>query len=144
MNHVSGLADLERRMKALARDQATKVGQAANRAGTKKLADSIRAEAPEGPTPEGQLMNRKRKSGKVVQEPHKKIKNHVKIKKVRVSEGSVENAVSIDVVHAGMVEFGSIHNPADPFMTRGFEKAKDDAIEEVKKVIDRRLKEAGV
>ncbi|WP_294196526.1 HK97-gp10 family putative phage morphogenesis protein [uncultured Sphingomonas sp.] len=139
MSAVKGLADLNRRASLLSRDIATKIGQSANRAGTKEIADAIRTEATDGPTPEGEVRNRRRKSGKTVQEPHKKIKNHIRVVKVRAKDGVVENAVVIDAYHAGMEEFGSIHNTPNPFAKRGFDKARNDAIEKVKKVLERRI-----
>lgn len=141
---TSGFAQLEARMKTLGDDVATKIGQSANRAGAAVIAKKVKADAPVGPDSEGSIRNRKRKSGKVVQEKHTKIVNNIRVKKVKAPAGRVENAIVVgkDAYHASMVEFGSIHNAPNPFFRTAFALASEDAIAAVSKILERRLQKA--
>jgi len=143
---TTGFAALEARMQSLSNDVATKIGQAANRAGAVVIAKKIKETAPIGPDAEGSTRNRKRKNGTVVQEAHTKIVNNIKVRKVRAESGKVVNAIVVgrDAYHASMVEFGSIHNAPNPFFRTGFALASEDAVDRVKAILDRRLTKAGV
>ena len=112
---TSGFRQLEQRLNQLSREDATKAGQAANRAGAAVLKKEIEKEAPVSNVAEGATITRRNKSGTTRQETHHKISKNVKIKKQRVdTDGRVENLVHIAKgYHAHMVEFGSIHNQPD-------------------------------
>lgn len=140
-----GFADLNWRLRQLGYDVSTKIGQSANRAGATVIAKAIKDQAPVGPDAQGSIRNRKRKSGKVVQEEHQKIANNIRVKKVRAPDGQVVNAVTAgQAYHATFVELGSIHNAPNPFFRRGFESSQADALDKIAQTLDRRLKKAGV
>jgi HK97 gp10 family phage protein len=137
----SGWTQLEQRMKTLANSEATKVGQSANRAGAAALVKKLKATAPVGPTAEGAVQNRKRKSGAVVQEAHHKIKNWIKIKKTRASSSdTVQNSVHIAKgFHSNFMEFGSIHTPATHWMQNTIDASHQEIIDAMAKALDKGL-----
>lgn len=143
---LTGLADLERRVALLTSDLATKVGQSANRAGAKKYSDLLKAAVPVGPTPEGAVRLRRRKSGTVRREIHHKLRNSIRIKKIRSDHiHKVVNAVTVGkAYHAAFIEFGSIHNPPNPVMRKTLEDNQQAIIDEMAKVLNKRLVKAGV
>ena len=143
---TTGFAALESRMKSLSNDIATKVGLSSVRAGAVVIRKKITEGAPDGPHAEGSIRNRTRKSGKVVQEKHAKIKNHIKVRKVKSAAGLVAYAIVVgkDAYHASFVEFGSIHNAPNPFFRTGFALASEDAVDRIKAVLAKRLDKAGV
>lgn len=121
---LRGFSALQRRLESLSKDEATKAGQIANRAGAAVLRKAVIATAPKSPkTTEGEIRTRHNKGGTTRQEVHNKIVNSVRVKKIKAGQaGEVKNAVTIvGAYHATFVEFGSIHNSADPFMLRALE-----------------------
>ena len=141
---ASGFQQLERRLQALSREDATKAGQSANRAGAAVLKKKIEETAPVSNVAEGATITRRNKDGSTRQETHHKISQNVKIKKVRSGEGTVENLVFISkAYHATFVEFGSIHNAPTPFMLNALEGNKDDIIEAMRKSLNRNLVRRG-
>lgn len=142
---TSGFAQLEQRLKQLSREDATKAGQSANRAGAAVLKKAVEKEAPVSNVAEGTKITRHTKGGKTREETHHKIKNNVKIKKSKAPGGRVENLVHIaQGYHASMVEFGSIHNQPNPFMLRALESNKDEIIAAIAKALNKGLIKRGV
>jgi HK97 gp10 family phage protein len=142
---TTGFADLERRLKLLATTEATRAGQTANRAASAYMAKKVKANAPDGPSSEGEIRNRKRKSGAVVQEKHNKIKNHVKVRKGRNADATkVENIVAINAYHAPMEEFGSVHNAPTHFMEITFDQESQNALDVMGKSLNKTLTRLGV
>lgn len=144
--NLRGLADLNKRLSALPKDVATKLGQSANRAGAAVLAKKAKALAPVGPVAEGAEVTRKRKSGAVVKEKHHKIKNSIKVKKTKnVSQTRVQNTVTTGQAYqASFVEFGSIHNAPNPFMKNAFEQNKDEIVATMAAALVKGLTRKGV
>lgn len=141
---LKGFAELEARLSQLAANDATKAGQSANRAGAAYAAKKVRENAPVGPTPEGAKRTRLTKRGKVEQ-PHKKLKNSVKVTKGRNSDPrTVENLVTINAKHAGWVELGSIHNEATHFVEKTFENEANNILEVMAAALEKGLKRRGV
>jgi HK97 gp10 family phage protein len=141
VTNVRGFAELNRRLVELSREQQTKIGQQASRAGAKVVADRTRQNAPVSDVPEGAERKRANKSGKTRTEPHHKIKNSIKVKKTR-NESSTKVQTSVttsEAYQASFVEFGSIHNSPDPFMRTSAEEAAQDAIDAMAKTIKRAL-----
>ncbi len=144
--NVRGLAALQARLESLSKEEATKAGQIANRAGAAVLRKAVIAKAPNSPkTTEGEVRTRHTKGGATRQEVHNKIVNSVRVKKVKASQqGEVKNSVAIfGAYHATFVEFGSIHNSADPFMLRAYEESEDSIIETIAKVLGKQLVKRG-
>lgn len=137
---MSGFKELERRLQTLAKEDATKAGQSANRAGAVVLKKRIEAEAPVSDVAEGATITRHNKDGSTRSETHHKIKNSIRIKKVRAEEGRVENAVGTgQAYHSVFEEFGSIHNAPNPFMSRALEGGKDDMMAAIAKALNKQL-----
>lgn len=143
--NLRGLADLQRRLESLGQAEATKAGQIANRAGAAVLRKAVIAAAPNSPkTTEGEVRTRHNKGGSTRQEIHRKIVNHVRVKKVKAGQdGEVKNSVDVFAYQATFVEFGSIHNSADPFMLRAYEASEDTIIEAMAKVLNKQLVKRG-
>lgn len=137
---TSGFQALERRLQQLSREDATKAGQSANRAGAVVLRKAVEAEAPVSNVAEGTVITRHNKNGSTRTETHEKIKNHVKVKKQRAAEGRVENLVYISgAYHAVFVERGSIHNAPNPFMLKALEGHKDEIVAAMAKALNKGL-----
>ena len=144
--NLQGFASLEQRLRSLSGVEATRAAQAANRAGGVVLVKAVKAAAPIGPLAEGATVNRKRKSGKVVQEQHHKIINWIKVKKTRATTANtVQTSVGVvEGFHASMLEFGSIHTPATHWFRNAFEAAKPAVIDKMKEMLERQLIKRGV
>jgi len=144
--NIRGAQALNARLNQLSREVATKVGQTAVRAGGRQLLKAVKAEAPIGPDAEGSKRKRKRKSGKVVDETHRKITNNLKLTKIRSpNDGVVTIALHAGAAyHASMVEFGSIHNAPNPFMQRGLMAGEQQAMDAIGKALNRALTKRGV
>lgn len=146
-SNLRGLNALQRRLESLAKDEATKAGQIANRAGAAILRKEVIKTAPNSPkTTEGEVRNRHNKGGSTRTETHNKIVNSVKVRKIKASEaGQVKNAVTIvGAYHSIFVEFGSIRNAADPFMLRALDNSQQSIIDAVSKVLNKQLIKRGV
>lgn len=145
-SQVRGLNALQRRLESLAKDEATKAGQIANRAGAAILRKEVIKTAPNSPkTTEGEVRFRHNKGGSARTETHNKIVNSVKVRKIKASEaGQVKNAVTIvGAYHSIFVEFGSIRNSADPFMLRALDNSQQSIIDAVSKVLNKQLIKRG-
>lgn len=144
--NLSGFKQLEQRLMSLSREDATKAGQSANRAGAAYAAKKIKAKAPVGPDAEGSKRTRTTKSGKTREEVHHKIVNSIKVKKVRTDrDGKVENAISTTAAYqASFVEFGSIHQPPNPFMRSTFEAEENAILDVMAKALAKNLLRRGV
>ncbi len=144
--NVTGTAALQRRLEQLSKEEATKAGQIANRAGAAVLRKEVIKEAPNSPkTTEGETRTRHNKNGSTRQETHHKIVNSVKVKKTKsTSTTQVHNAVSIGgAYHASFVEFGSIRNTANPFMMRTLQTSQQPIIDTIAKVLNKQLIKRG-
>lgn len=145
--NLRGFSDLQRRLEALSKEEATKAGQTANRAGAAVLRKKVIATAPNSPkTTEGETRTRHNKGGTTRQETHGKIVNNVVVRKTKNSTPTqVNNAVSIKsaAYHASFVEFGSIHNTADPFMLRALEANEQSIMDAISKVLNKQLIKRG-
>ncbi len=145
---MRGLNALNRRLTSMAKEEATKAGQSANRAGAAVLAKAVKQAAPTSTrTTEGETRTRHNKGGTTRQETHGKIINHVKVKKLKSTDPTqVKNGVVIGpkAYHASFVQFGSIHNAADPFMLRAFEDSQQSIIEAISKMLERQLVKRGM
>ncbi len=144
--NVRGLAELNRAMEKLTKEEATKAGQVAARAGAAVLRKAAIANAPNSPkTTEGEVRTRHNKGGTTRKEVHRKIVNHIKVKKLKASQnGEVKYSVDVFSYHSTFVEFGSIHNSADPFMLRAYQDSEDSMIETIAKVLNKQLVKRGV
>jgi len=144
--NLTGFADLQRRLERLSKEEATKAGQAANRAGAVVVRKAAIQEAPDSPkTTEGEVRTRHNKGGSTRREVHHKIKNWIKVKKTRsTSATEVQNTVAIFAYQSLFVQFGSIHNAADPFFQRAVDNNKQSIIEAMAKVLNRQLVRRGV
>lgn len=146
--NMKGLAAFQQRIEQLSKQEATKAGQVANRAGAAILKKEIIKTAPNSPkTTEGEKRTRHNKGGTTREETHGKIVNHVGIKKTKSNDPTkVQNSVFIDgkAYHASFVEFGSINNAADPFMLEALRSAQQPIIDTLAKVLNKRLIKAGV
>lgn len=143
---MRGLNALQRRLETLAKDEATKAGQSANRSGAAVLRKEVIKAAPNSPkTTEGETRNRHNKGGSTRQEVHNKIVNSIKVRKIKTSEpGAVKNAVTIvGAYHSVFVEFGSIHNTADPFMLRALDSSQQSIIDAISKALNKQLIKRG-
>jgi len=143
---IQGLAALNRRLESLSKQEATKAGQIANRAGATVLAKEVRKVAPNSPkTTEGEVRTRHNKGGTTRQEVHHKIVNSVKVRKTKGTDPTqVHNAVTIfGAYHASFVQFGSIHNAADPFMLTALQNAEGSIIAAIAKVLEKQLIKRG-
>lgn len=145
-SNLRGLNALQRRLESLSKEEATKAGQIANRAGAARLRKEVIKTAPNSPkTTEGETRTRHNKDGSTRQETHHKIVNSVRLKKTKsTTPTQVHNAVTIvGAYHSSFVEFGSIRNSADPFMLRALSTANDDIIETISKVLNKQLIKRG-
>lgn len=143
---LKGLKDFEQRLAAIGEDAATKAGQAANRAGAMLVAKEVRRIAPNSPkTTEGEKRKRHNKGGTTREETHHKIVNSVRVKKRKPTDPhTVQNAVTIvGAYHANFVQFGSIHNAVDPFLTDALENVQQPVIDAVAKMLEKRLTKLG-
>ena len=142
---LKGFAGLEARLKLLGDDVATKIGQAANRAGAVLLLARVKAAAPVGPTPEGAQIIRNTKKGSRT-ETHHKIRNNLKvIKKRTFGQNAVSNSITVGKAYqASFVEFGSIRQAPNPFMRNALENNQDEAIAKIAAIIEKRLTKMGV
>ena len=145
---MRGLKALQRRLESLSKEEATKAGQIANRAGAAVLRKEVIKTAPNSPkTKEGEVRTRHNKGGTTRQETHGKIVNNVKVKKTKSSDPTqVHNAVTIGskAYHASFEQFGSIHNTANPFMLGALEASQQSIIETIAKVLNKQLVKRGV
>lgn len=144
--NLRGFSDLQRRLETLSKEEATKAGQIANRAGAAVLRKKVIESAPNSPkTTEGETRTRHNKGGTTRQETHHKIVNSVKVKKLKAGQaGEVKNAVTIvGAYHASFVEFGSIHNTADPFMLRALKANEQSIMDAISKVLNKQLIKRG-
>jgi len=142
---TSGFKQLEQRLNKLSREDATKAGQSASRAGAVVVQKAAIKEAPVSQVAEGKQITRHNKGGTTRQETHHKISKNIKVKKGKAPEGRVENLVTVAKgYHASMVNFGSIHNQPNPFMLRALEASKDDYIAAVAKALNKALIRRGV
>lgn len=144
--NLKGFADLNRRLEKISKEEATKAGQIANRAGANILKKEVIKTAPNSPkTTEGEKRTRHTKSGSTREETHHKIINSVRVKKTKAdSTTKVQNSVAIvGAYHATFVEFGSIHNTADPFMLRALEASDETIIETIARILDKQLVRRG-
>jgi HK97 gp10 family phage protein len=140
-----GFADLQKRLDKLAKEDATKAGQAANRAGATVLRKAVIRAAPDGPSPEGEVRTRRTKGGATRKEVHHKIKNWVRVKKTKsMSTTEVQNSVSIYAYTATFVEFGSIHNAPNAFFQRAIDNSGQAIIDAMAKMLNRQLIRRGV
>jgi HK97 gp10 family phage protein len=145
-SNMRGLAALQKRLENLSKEEATKAGQVANRAGAAVLRKEVIKTAPNSPkTKEGEVRTRHNKDGSTRKETHHKIVNSVKVKKTKGAKTTeVNNAVTINgAYHASFVEFGSIRNTADPFMLRALNASQDTIIETIAKVLNKQLVKRG-
>jgi HK97 gp10 family phage protein len=143
--NLSGFSALHTRLEKLSNDQQTKIGQAANRAGAVIIAKKAKASAPVSTQAEGSTRTRHTKGGTTRQEVHKKIVNSIKVKKAKSDATTkVKNRIVVGTYTAHYVEFGSIHNAPNPFLRTAFEQGEQDAINQIAKVLDKRLVKAGV
>lgn len=145
-SNVRGLAALQKRLETLAKEDATKAGQVANRAGAAVLRKEVIKTAPNSTkTTEGEMRTRHTKGGATRNETHHKIVNSVRVKKTKTAQATeVTNAVTIvGAYHASFVEFGSIRNTADPFMLRALNASTDTIIETIAKVLNKQLIKRG-
>jgi HK97 gp10 family phage protein len=142
--NLSGLAAIHARMANLSREQQTKLGQSANRAGAVSIAKKVKAAASVSNVLEGAVRNRKTKAGSVRQEVHHKISNSIKVKKTKSNDPSkVVNSIVAGTYTANFEEFGSIHNTPNPFMRTAFDQGQQDAIDAISKLLGKRLVKAG-
>lgn len=145
---LRGMAALQRRLEGLSKQEATKAGQIANRAGAAVLRKETMKTAPNSPrTTEGEVRTRHNKGGTKRQEVHGKIKNNVIVRKTKsTSPTEVHNAVAIksNAYHASFVEFGSIHNAANPFMLKALSNAQQPIIDAIGKILNKQLIKRGV
>lgn len=144
--NLRGFSDLQRRLESLSKEEATKAGQSANRAGATVLRKKVIEVAPNSPkTTEGEIRTRRNKGGTTRQEVHNKIVNSVRVRKTKAEKpGEVRNAVTIvGAYHATFVEFGSIHNTADPFMLRALESSEQSIMDAISKVLNKQLIKRG-
>jgi HK97 gp10 family phage protein len=143
--NLTGFSALNQRLTKMAREDATKTGQAANRAGAAAAAKAMMAAAPVGPDAEGSIRQRTRKGGKKVEEVHHKIVNSIKVRKVRSrTDGTVENKIVAGTYIASLNEFGSIHNAPNPFMRRAFDASQQTIMDAIAKTLDKRLTKKGI
>lgn len=145
--NLSGFAQLQARLQALSKEEATKAGKIANRAGAAVLRKQTIKDAPRSSkTTEGEIRTRHNKDGSTRQEVHGKIANHVVVKKTKSpSSTEVHNAVAINgAYHAVFVEFGSIHNAANPFMLKALTTSQQSVIDAISKVLNKQLIKRGV
>lgn len=146
--NLRGLAALQDRLESLSKQEATKAGQIANRAGAATLRKEAITEAPNSPkTTEGETRTRHNRGGTTRQETHGKIVNNIKVKKLKSADPTqVKNAVTIGsrAYHSSFVEFGSIHNAADPFMIRALTNSQQSIIDTIGKVLNKQLIKRGV
>jgi HK97 gp10 family phage protein len=141
---VNGLAGLQARLSNLSREQQTKLGQAANRAGAAVVAKKVKAAAPVSSVPEGAVRNRHTKGGTTRQEIHHKISNSIKVKKAKSNDPTkVVNSIVAETYTANFVEWGSIHNAPNPFMRNAFDQAQPEAIAQLAKILNKRLMKVG-
>lgn len=119
---IEGSAELELRLKQIGTEMATKIIQAACRKAASVVRGKVIEEAPDGPDEQGAM---KGKEG-----PHDKIKNSVKVKKGHSSlPDAATNMVGVGkAFHALFLEFGTVHMPPHPFMSRAFAESKDGAL----------------
>lgn len=144
--NMRGLNALQRRLESLSKEEATRAGQIANRAGAAVLRKKVMETAPNSPkTTEGEVRTRHNKGGTTRPEKHRKIVNNVKVKKTKSTDPTqVHNAVAIvGAYHASYVEFGSIHNTANPFMVRALESSQQSIIDAIAKVLNKQLVKRG-
>lgn len=138
---MHGFAALNARMANLSKDQQTKLGQQANRVGAVVIAKKIKEVAPVSNQAEGSIRNRRNKDGSTRQEVHRKITNHIKVRKRKTSTPTqVKNSIEVESYIARFVELGSIHNaPPNPFFRTGFNQAQPDAIAAIAKSLGKKL-----
>ncbi|SOB86765.1 phage protein, HK97 gp10 family [Sphingomonas guangdongensis] len=142
--NLRGFKELQQRLRNLADKEATQAGQAAVRAAAKEVAKKIEAAAPDGPRAEGQTVKRRGKGGSY-DSAHRKIRNHVIVRKGRPQKTTMVRAlIGIDTIHAHMVEYGTIHQEPQPFAGRTLERETQAAIDTMAKTLDRRLIKRGV
>jgi HK97 gp10 family phage protein len=143
--NLSGFAQLQARLNQLSKEEATKAGQIANRAGAAVLRKKAMEGAPVSNVAEGTQITRHNKSGTTRVEKHRKIINWIKVKKTKSdSPTKVQNTVSVGAYQASFVEHGSIHNAPNPFFRRAFEAHNQEIIDAMAKVLNRQLVKRGV
>lgn len=139
---LTGFDELERNLKALGKDVATRVGRAASRAGANELAKAMRDAAPVGPTPEGAQSGYARKDGSRGSRTHAKLKSSIKVRNGRVTSSTkVKHIIHTgDAYHAWIVERGSIHMPPKLWAKPALEAASPRAIDAIKRTLERRIR----
>lgn len=143
--NFTGFAQLQQRLEKLGKDEATKAGQIANRAGAAVIAKKAKAAVPISKIAEGASIKRHTKGGTTRTEKHRKIVNWIKVKKTKGDTATqVHNAVTVGAYQAQFVEFGSIHNAPNPFLRQAFEANNQEIIDAMAKVLDRQLIKRGV
>jgi HK97 gp10 family phage protein len=143
--NLNGFTALQARLGQLSKDQQTKIGQSANRAGAAVIAKKVKESAPVSSVAEGSIRTRHTKSGTTRQENHHKIVNAIKVKKTKSdSTTKVQNSIAIGTYTANFVEFRSIHNAPNPFLRTAFEQGQQEAIDKIAQFLDKKLIRAGV
>lgn len=142
--NLHGFSQLSQRLSRLAKEDATKAGQVANRAGATVLRKAVVNEAPVSQkTTEGETRNRGTRT-----ETHGKIKNNVIVRKTKSATTStqVQNSVGVkkNAYHASFVQFGSIHNSADPFMLRALQSNEQPIIDAIGRSLNKQLVRRGI
>lgn len=137
--NLAGFAELDKALSELSTDVATKIGQAADRAGAMVIAKAVSDAAPDGPTAEGVMETR---HGREI--PHAKIKNHVKVKKTKnVSPTKVQTTITTTTaIQALWEEFGSIHNAPTRFMSKAVGASAQAAIDQIAATLRKRIDKA--
>lgn len=146
--NLRGFNQLQQRLARLSKEEATKAGQIANRAGATAYAKEARKIAPaSSKTTEGEVRTRHNKGGTTRTEVHGKLRNHIKVRKTKsTSVTQVHNAIGLDgfAYHGTFVEFGSIHNSANPFMFRALTSNQQTIIDAIAKSLQKQLIKRGV
>lgn len=145
---LRGFNQTAQRLQQLAKQDATKAGQSANRAGATVLKKAIEKAAPDSSrTTEGEVRTRHTKGGGTRTEVHGKIKNNVIVRKTKSTNANqVQNTVGVrgNAYHSSFVNFGSIHNTADPFVLRALNSSDQTVIDKIAVTLNKQLIKRGV
>jgi HK97 gp10 family phage protein len=144
--HMSGFKELEKALKALGPEVATKTGAAAARKATNVMRDAVKDRAPFDPGPTERTWTKKDGSKSTADYGH--LKDNIKTKKVKARKN---HTVAFEVTTGNAFwgrfsENGTEHEPAKPWFKPALDDVAPKVVEtlqaELKKGVDRAARKA--
>lgn len=132
---LNGVEELKRTLAALNSESATKVGTVASREAAKLVKGAFVANAPVGTEPTAKT--RKTKKGHVVRYDYGRLKNNIRIRKLRPDkQHQIKYGVGIGAAFWGLIqEFGSKNMAARPWMRPAFDGVASQVVAEIGRLV---------